>query len=100
MTKMASYLSPQTTDPNGYYPRLIHAEVYPPNVGTLNLAQTSIIRPMDTPMSPPLSAIELADLHESEIEFSTGETRIYNNVSGLINELHTERLRFQRENRE
>jgi len=100
VTKMADFLSPQTADLNGLHPHLVHVEKYPPNLGTPDQGQISIIQPMDTLMSPPLSSIELADLQASETEFSTGETRVYNNIDDLLRTLHTERSRFRNENRE
>lgn len=96
---MAGYLSPQTTELDWGHSPITHVDRYPPSVGTVSPTQPSIIQPMDTLISPPLSAIELADIAASETEFSAEEVRVYNNVNDLINELRAERLRFQREHR-
>ncbi len=45
--------------------------------------------------SPPLSAIELADIEEGEREFASGTAQVYDNVSDLLNELHAEREKAQ-----
>jgi len=55
---------------------------------------------IDSPVSPPLSDIELEDIEASEREFLTMRARVFENAEEFINELHAERLRFIRENEE
>jgi bifunctional DNA-binding transcriptional regulator/antitoxin component of YhaV-PrlF toxin-antitoxin module len=43
--------------------------------------------------SPPLSASEKMEIEESEKEFATQTTKVYDNASDLLNALHTERKR-------
>jgi bifunctional DNA-binding transcriptional regulator/antitoxin component of YhaV-PrlF toxin-antitoxin module len=45
--------------------------------------------------SPPLSAIELADIEEGEREFASGTAQVFDNVSDLLNDLHAERKKAQ-----
>ena len=45
--------------------------------------------------SPPLSASELAEIEESEREFASGTSKVYDNVSDLIEDLHAEREKVQ-----
>ncbi len=41
--------------------------------------------------SPPLSASEKMEIEESEKEFASNETKVYDNSSDLLNALHAER---------
>lgn len=50
-------------------------------------------------ISPPLSEAELVDIEASEIEFSSGGGKIYDNIDNFINDLHSARTRFQRKKR-
>jgi hypothetical protein len=54
--------------------------------------------PMTSAESPQLSASEIAEIEESEREFSSKNSQIYNNVTDLINALHLERSRCKGEN--
>ena len=56
--------------------------------------------PMTSTESPLLSASEIAEIEESEKEFSSQNSQIYDNATDLINALHLERSRCERENAE
>ena len=56
--------------------------------------------PMTSTDSPLLSASEIAEIEESEREFSRKNSRVYDNATDLINELHLERSKCKRENTE
>jgi hypothetical protein len=45
--------------------------------------------------SPPLSASEKMEIEESEKEFATQTTQVYDNASELLNALHAERAKAQ-----
>ncbi len=45
--------------------------------------------------SPPLSASEKMEIEESEKEFSTQDTKVYDNSSDLLDALHAEREKAQ-----
>jgi hypothetical protein len=54
--------------------------------------------PMTSTESPPLSALEITDIEESEREFSSRSSQVYNNVTDLISALRSERAKCQNEN--
>jgi len=56
--------------------------------------------PMTSTDSPVLSASELAEIEESEIEFSNKNSKVYDNAKDLINALHLKRSERKRENAE
>lgn len=97
---MSSFWSPQTTDLNGLPHRIIFGEIYRRGEETSIQPMQSLVSPMDSAISPPLSDIEIADIEASEREFSAQEVRIYENVENFICELRAARSRFQRESRE
>ena len=45
--------------------------------------------------SPPLSVTEKMEIEESEKEFASHETKVYENLSDLLNALHAEREKAQ-----
>lgn len=49
--------------------------------------------------SPPLSASEKMEIEESEKEFATQNTKVYDNSSDLLNALHAERQKAQADKR-
>ena len=53
--------------------------------------------PMTSTESPQLSAFEIAEIEESEKEFSKKTSKIYDNATDLINALHVERSRSKSE---
>ena len=53
--------------------------------------------PMTSTESPQLSASEIAEIEESEREFSSKNSKIYDNVTDLISALHSERSRRKSE---
>jgi hypothetical protein len=52
--------------------------------------------PMTSTDSPVLSASELAEIEESEREFSSQRSKVYDNANDLINALHLERSKRKR----
>lgn len=56
--------------------------------------------PITSTDSPQLSASEIAEIEESEREFSTQNPQVYDNATDLINALHQERTECNRENTE
>lgn len=53
--------------------------------------------PMTSTESPQLSTSEIAEIEESEREFSSKKSKIYDNVADLISALHSERSRCKKE---
>ena len=53
--------------------------------------------PMTSAESPQLSASEIAEIQESEREFSSKNVKIYDNDTDLISALHSERSRRKSE---
>ncbi len=45
--------------------------------------------------SPPLSALELAEIEESEREIASGKAQVYGNVDDFLNALHAEMEKVQ-----
>ena len=56
--------------------------------------------PMTSTDSPLLSASEIAEIEESEREFSSQNCQVYDNATELINALHLERSERKRANAE
>lgn len=56
--------------------------------------------PMTSTHSPLLSASEIAEIEESEREFSNQNPQVYDNATDLINALHLERSECKRANAE
>lgn len=99
---MANILVVQNADLNGQISRIIV-----PVRGQYSLGRETSIPPqeliipqMDSAISPPLSDIELADILESEREFSSERVQIYDNAEDFISNLRAIRLRSQREGTE
>lgn len=54
--------------------------------------------PMTSTESPQLTAYEIAEIDESEKEFSSKTSQVYDNATDLLNALHLERSECKREN--
>ena len=52
--------------------------------------------PMTSTESPPLSTHEIAEIEESEKEFSSKNSQVYENAIDLLNALHSERSKMSK----
>ncbi len=95
-----SIYAPQSADLNGLPSRIALDVQYRFGGMSSTLPIGEIIGDEDSLISPPLSKVEIADIEESEREFSSGKIPVFDDSESLINDLHTARSKLRREGRE
>jgi len=96
---MTLYLENETSDMNGIPCKfIVRKEKYLHNFDTIGSVKSEMFSSylyFDNSESPPLSESEIIDIHLAEEEFSTGQSKVFDDAKALIESLHAERKKYK-----